>query len=152
MSIVRWQPRSVIRPQAATGLSQEFDRLFDWAFGDDLAPSGWSGPMVPAIDVTEDDNRYVIHADLPGLSKADIEVTYHNGCLTLKGEKKVETTEEKKGRVYHRERFTGKFGRNIQLPEKIDAAKIEASFKDGVLELVLPFTPEAQPRKIQINE
>jgi HSP20 family protein len=157
MNLVRWQPRSVVRTSPFSDLEnmqREVDRLFDWTWGDFGGPRGGS-PMVPAVDVTEEDNRYVVHADLPGLTKDDIEITYQDGCLTLKGEKKVEKKEEKKeknGRVYYRERFEGKFGRNIQLPEKIDADRIEASFKDGVLELVLPFTPEAQPRRIQINK
>ena len=154
MSLVRWQPRTLLRARPGRDVDSfgnEMERLFDWAFSD-VDSGRWNRPMVPAVDVTEEDNRYVVHADLPGLTKDDIEITYQDGCLTLKGEKKIEKKEEKEGRVYYRERFEGKFGRNIQLPEKIDADKIEASFKDGVLELVLPFTPEAQPKRIQINK
>jgi HSP20 family protein len=106
--------------------------------------------MVPALDVVEEQNRYVIRADLPGLTRDDIEITYQDGVLTLKGEKKAHNGNA--GRVYCRERFEGKFGRNVQLPQKIDVEKIEAAFQDGVLELVLPFTPEAQPRKIEIRK
>ena len=152
MTLVRWQPRPLVRGNVFKDpepLHNDMDRLFDWAFGNE--GSNWGRPMVPAMDVAEEDSRYVIHADLPGLTKDDIEITYQDGTLTLKGEKK-ETKENKTGRVYCRERFEGKFGRNIQLPEKVDVDRIEASFKDGVLELILPFTPEAQPKKIEIKK
>ena len=69
----------------------------------------------------------------------------------LTGEKK-EKTESKAGRYFLRERFEGKFGRNLQLPEKVDVESIEATFENGILELVLPFNPEAQPKRIQIKK
>jgi HSP20 family protein len=144
MNVVRWQPRSLFRAPWRESES-ELDRLFDWAFGE-----GTGRAMFPALDITEENNRFVIHADLPGMTKDDIDITYKDGILTLKGEKQ-ENRESKSGRLYCKERFEGKFGRNIQLPEKVDVNKIEASFKDGVLELVLPFTPEAQPKRIEIG-
>ena len=153
MAIVRWQPRSVVRMNPVhpmDSLPTEFDRLWDWAFGAN-ENGGWSRPLVPAMDVTEEENRYVVRAELPGLSKDDIEISYQDGILMLKGERK-QTEETKSGRYFLRERFEGKFGRNLQLPEKVDVDKIEASFENGVLELVLPFSPEAQPRKIQIRK
>ncbi len=145
MNLVRWQPRSAVGEQDV--LRNEVDRLFEWALG--TTDGAWARPMVPAMDVVEEENRYVVHADLPGLSKDDLEITYQDGILTLKGERR---RPEKTGRVYCRERFEGKFGRNLQVPQKIDPDKIEATFKDGVLELVLPFAPEAQPRKIKIGD
>ncbi len=147
MNLVRWQPRSLRRFGDTDDVRSEVDRWFDWALGS-IEPN-WTRPMVPALDISEEENRYVVRADLPGLSKDDIEITYQDGVVTLKGERKgSEKTEN--GRVYCHERFEGKFGRNLQLPQKIDTEKIEASFKDGVLELILPFAPEAQPRRIQI--
>ena len=151
MSIVRWQPASLVRTVPNQDpIHTEFDRLFNWAFGNnDL--TGGSRPLVPAMDVVEEENRYLVRAELPGLTKDDIEITYKDGILILAGEKKLKS-EEKAGRYYLRERFEGKFGRNLQLPEKVDVENIEATFENGVLELVLPFNPDSQPRKIQIRK
>ena len=148
MNLVRWQPTTMVRSRLG-GFDHELDRLFDWAFNS--ADLGCTRPMVPAMDVTEEENRYVVRADLPGLTRDEIEITYQDGVLTIKGEKKQETKSED-GRACCRERFQGKFGRNLQLPEKVDAARIEATMRDGVLEVTLPFNPEGQPRKIQVRE
>jgi HSP20 family protein len=131
-------------------MQSEFDRLWDWAVNGADGARG-TRPLVPAMDVVEEENQYLIRADLPGLSKDDIEITYQGGILTLKGEKKT-NQETKSGRHFLRERFEGKFGRNLQLPEKVDVDRIEAHFENGVLELRLPFTPEAQPKKIEIKK
>ena len=146
MNLVRWQPRT-LAPRGLSGIDQELDRIFDWAFQGD---SGWGRQMMPALDVLEEGDRYIVRADVPGLTKEELDITYQDGVLTLKGERKRETAPEN-GRSFVRERFEGKFGRNLQLPEKVDSSRIEAHLKDGILELVLPFTPEAQPRKIQVN-
>jgi HSP20 family protein len=110
----------------------------------------WTRPITPAIDLLEEESRYVVRADLPGLTKDEVEITYQDGTLTIKGEKKMESKSES-GRTCCHERFEGKFGRSLQLPEKVDPSRIEASMKDGVLEVVLPFSPGAQPRKIQVR-
>jgi len=130
-------------------MDSDMSRLVDWAFG---GGDRWSRPMVPALDVCQEENRYVVRADLPGMRQEDIEITYQDGILTLKGEKRSESEKKEGNRYYVRERFDGKFGRNLQLPEKIDVEKIEATFQDGVLELSLPFSPEAQPRRIEIRK
>lgn len=147
MNLIRWQPRMPVRSRWEE-IDGDLDRLFNLA----LAPAERShvAPMTPAMDVTEEENRYVVRADLPGMSKDDIDITYQDGILTIKGERKGEVRREG-ARNYVRERFEGKFGRNLQLPEKVDSDRVEATMKDGVLELVLPFTPDAQPRKIQVN-
>jgi len=147
MNLQRWQPRTAVRRFNDT--DTDFDRLFDWAFGN--AERGWTRSMFPALDIVEEENRYVVRADLPGMTKEDIEITYQNGLLTLKGEKKRQEEKKDGSRTYVCERFEGKFGRNLQLPEKVDVSRIEANMKDGVLELVLPFSPEAQPRRIDVR-
>jgi HSP20 family protein len=147
MNLVRWQPNALARNRLA-GLDTEMDRLFDWALNS--VDSGWNRSLMPAMDLMEESSRYVIRADLPGMTKDEVEITYQGGVLTIKGERKHESKAES-SRSYCRERFEGKFGRNIQLPEKVDASRITASMKDGVLELILPFAPEAQPKKIQVN-
>lgn len=146
MNLVRWQPR-MLAPRGLNGIDQELERLFDWAIQGD---ANCGRQMMPALDVAEEENRYVVRADVPGLTKDEIDITYQDGVLTLKGERKREALPEN-GRSFLRERFEGKFGRNLRLPQNVDPSRIEARLKDGTLELVLPFTPEAQPRKIQVN-
>jgi HSP20 family protein len=103
-----------------------------------------------ALDVIQDEQRYVVRADLPGLSRDEVEITFQDGVLTIKGEKKQDERPENH-RLHLQERFHGSFTRNLRLPERVDTDKIEATMKDGVLELVLPFVPEVQPRKIVVN-
>jgi HSP20 family protein len=98
----------------------------------------------PRVDVTEADDAIVVHAELPGVEAKDMEVTVADGVLTLKGEKRSEREEEKEGRVY-RERFFGSFERRIPIPETVDLDRVDASLKDGVLEVRLPKrAPEAK--------
>lgn len=153
MSLVRWQPKSVAPFQhvhQTETFENEVDRLFSWAFGRQPGLLVHQG-FAPAMDVVEHDDHYLVRADLPGLTREEIEVTYQDGFLTLKGEKKSET-EEQKGKSWHRERVVGKFHRSVRLGQKVDAEKISGTFKDGVLELKLPLTAEVQPRKIDIKQ
>ena len=105
------------------------------------SPESWVA--VPAIDFVERDNGYEVHADLPGMDEKDIEVKVAGGVLTIKGEKHEEK-EEKKPDFHLRERRSGSFERALRVPEGVDADKIEASFKKGVLAITLPKTAEAQ--------
>jgi len=117
MAIVRWQPRTSVANSNLHEIDRLMDsdmsRLVDWAFG---GGDRWSRPMVPALDVCQEENRYVVRADLPGMRQEDIEITYQDGILTLKGEKRSESEKKEGNRYYVRERFDGKFGRNLQLP------------------------------------
>ncbi len=107
---------------------------------------GW----MPAIDMYETDDRFVIKAELPGMEKSDIDISVTDHQLTLKGERKVE--EESKGENYYlSERSYGRFFRSIPLPSNADANKIEATFKDGVLEINIPKIPESQAKKVEIG-
>ena len=99
--------------------------------------------VLPAVDVAEKDKEYEITAELPGMDESNIEVKLSNGMLTITGEKKEEK-EEKKKDYYLSERRYGSFERSFQLPEGVDADKIEAKFTKGVLKVVLPKTAEAQ--------
>lgn len=98
---------------------------------------------MPAVDVAETDKAYEIKAELPGLDEKNIEVKIANGVLSLKGEKQEEK-EEKEKDYYRRERSFGSFECNFQLPDNIEADKIEATFKNGVLSVTLPKSAEAQ--------
>jgi HSP20 family protein len=98
----------------------------------------------PRCDVTDSDGQILIHAELPGVDKDNIEVSLDRGVLTIRGEKREERNEEKEGQT-HRERFFGSFERRIAVGEDVDPAKIAATIKDGVLEVRLPKTKPAKP-------
>lgn len=102
-----------------------------------LAFADWA----PAVDVSEDDKGYHVHADLPKVAKEDVHVTVENGVLTLTGERRFEQTEKDEAKKYHRvERSYGRFQRSFQVPDDVDTAQVSAVFKDGVLEVTLPKT------------
>lgn len=104
----------------------------------------------PAVDIKEEENRFLITADLPGVDPKDIEITMDEGVLTLKGERQSEVREEKEG--YKRvERVSGAFYRRFSLPDTADAERIEATGKNGVLEITLPKHEKLQPRKIEVK-
>ena len=136
----------------------EMDRLFDSFLGG--APSltslrqGFPGAqvMTPTLDVKENEKEIVVKADLPGMDEKDINLTVHNGVLSLRGEKKSEHTDEREN--YHvMERSYGSFQRSIRLPDTIDEDKAEARFDKGVLTITLPKRPEtvSAQKKIEIK-
>jgi len=147
-------------------LHREIDRLFDdfgmgfrWPFGrspllaaEPLFRRQMTWPKMPAVDIVESENAYEITADLPGMDEKNIEVKVADGVLTMKGEKQEEK-EEKKKDYYLQERSFGSFQRSFELPESVDADKIEASFKKGVLTVKLPKKADAQKpaKKIEIK-
>ena len=104
----------------------------------------------PAVDVYEDKERLVIKAELPGLKQNEIDVSVEADVLTIKGEKKKET-EVKEKNYYHLERAYGSFERRFNLPVNVDASKIKATYKDGILELALPKKEEAKPKQIKVD-
>jgi HSP20 family protein len=128
-------------------LRQNIDRMFDNVLGD------WTGRMnmfdrafMPTVDVRETAKEIRVTAELPGLEQKDIEVSLLNGALWIKGEKHEEH-EEEKGEIYRCERQYGSFQRMVELPAEVDADKIKASFKKGVLNVTLPKTKEAQSNR-----
>lgn len=125
-----------------------FDRWFeDWNLP---AIFGEERSWVPAFDVTENEDNYVFHAELPGMEPKDIDVSLTDGLLTVKGEKKKAS--EDKNRNYHRiERAYGTFERTFRIPDNVETQNLEASYKDGVLKLVLPKGASAKPRKIEVK-
>ncbi len=147
MSLVRYEPWGLLNQ-----LHGEIDRLFDSRvpkYGDDrdqLAASDW----VPAVDIREEENRYVIHADVPGVKAEDIEVNMEDGVLSIKGERQKETKEEREG--YKRvERVRGSFYRRFSMPDTADADGISAKCTDGVLEIVIPKQAKVLPKRIQVQ-
>jgi HSP20 family protein len=139
-------------PSAALRLQQSLDHLFNESFhspegGASSAPSvNW----VPRVDIHEEKERFVVLADVPGVDPKDIDITADNGVLTVRGERRVEKRETENG--YERvERASGAFLRRFKLPEGANTESISAKQTNGVLEVTIPKTPTAQPRKIAIN-
>jgi len=152
-----WRPFESLRREMDR-LFEDFDRDF-WGFPLRRPALGvgplWREPtwgVAPAVDVVEKENAYEVTAELPGLDEKDIEVKLVDGELTIKGEKQEEKEEKEKG-YYVRERHFGAFERHFTLPDGVDADKIEATFKKGVLTVALPKKPEAQKpvKKIEVK-
>jgi HSP20 family protein len=147
MTIVRWEP---LREFGT--LQNEMNRLFNTVF--DAPPAGNGGSTLrrwmPAMDLVEADDHYVLRADLPGMTEDDVKIEFEDGTLTVSGERKAE--HESKGEGYHRvERAFGSFSRSLTLPKGIDAEAVTASFDRGVLEVSIPKPEERKPRRIEIG-
>ena len=147
MAIVRWEP---LREFAS--IQNEMNRLFGTVF--DAPATGGNGNTLrrwmPAMDLVETDDRFVLRADLPGLSESDVNIEVEDNVLTVSGERKAEHETTKEG--YHRvERAFGGFSRSLTLPEGVDAGAVEATFDRGVLEVRIPKPEQRKPRKISIG-
>jgi HSP20 family protein len=143
MSMMRYEPWSLLDQ-----MRREMDRAMDTrtSEGSSVATSDW----VPAVDIKEEKDSFLIVADIPGVDPKDIEVHMENGMLTIKGEKEAEKKEEREG--YKRvERSYGSFYRRFSLPDTADAEKISAKSNHGVLEVRIGKQEEVQPRKISVN-
>jgi len=142
-------------------LRREVDRLFeDFQLGSWRLPFGgglfdgqplWRGEVgkAPAVDIVDTDKAYEITAELPGMDESNIDVKFSDGTLTIKGEKRDDKEEKKKG-YYLSERRYGAFQRSFGVPDGVDADKIEANFKNGVLTVTLPKTSQAQKSEKKI--
>lgn len=150
MTLVRWTPRVPARcapSREMTNLMQNWESMFDESFG--LAAANQCDWM-PALDVREEQDRYRVAVDLPGMSKADIELTYENDVLTVTGERKSQV-EKDEGRLHRSERYYGTFTRALRFPGDVKHQEIDANFKDGVLEITLPKADETRKRKIEVK-
>jgi HSP20 family protein len=138
MSLIRYEPANLLAQ-----FHDEIGRLFDAR----VSPaSEWA----PAVDVKETAKEYVIHADVPGVKPADIDITLEDGVLTIKGARNWESGEEAEN--YKRvERARGTFFRRFVLPDSADSESVSAQNRDGVLEIVIPKQEKVLPRKIKIN-
>jgi HSP20 family protein len=125
-------------------------RFFEDALSDLIQEPASGRPWTPAVDIFETENELVVKADLPEVKLENISIQLEKGILSLKGERKFEHKEDKAG--FHRlERSYGAFARNFSIPETVDAEKVNAAFKDGVLTIQLPKKEMAKPRAIQVN-
>jgi HSP20 family protein len=145
MDLTVWKPfREVSR------LRREMDRLWDDYFGPGRRGLEPLEEWVPAVDISESDDKITVKAEVPGLDAKDIQISLVGDVLTVKGEKKSER-EEKKENYHLVERSYGSFSRSLKLPATVDADKIEATYKQGVLTLECPKKEEVKPKTIDIK-
>jgi HSP20 family protein len=146
MTLTRYEPWT-----AMSRLHRELDQLFGDTFGTPEAASASNVAWIPAVDVHEEKDRFVVRADLPGVEQKDIEITAEDGILTIRGERRGDRREEN-GQGYERiERTYGTFLRRFTLPETAQAEAIKAKHANGVLEVSIPKQPKVEPRKIRID-
>jgi HSP20 family protein len=153
MGIIRYRtPQTVSWPALDrwSGLRDDLNALFELPFWSGSERngqlfSGWS----PALDLYQNNNNVVAVLELPGMRKQDIEISLHDGTLTISGERKIESSADQKQE--RTERYIGKFRRSITLPTRIDADKVNASYRDGILTVTMPKAEEAKPKQIQVN-
>ncbi len=145
MTLVRYEPWRLVNR-----LHQQLDHVFGDTFGSPEASGSSNSDWLPAVDVHEEAERFLVRADVPGVDRKDIDITAENGVLTIRGERKSETRENGKG--YERvERVTGSFVRRFTLPETANTEEIKAKQVNGVLEITIPKQPQVQPRRISID-
>lgn len=135
---------------------QEFENLLDR-----YSKSGGSGRRLdsdmnfadwaPSVDIEEEEGKYVIKADLPGVEKKDIEVKLEGGVLSIRGEKNIEKETGKGSKRHRTERFHGTFARSFTLPDAVKSDQVNATYKDGVLSLTIPKAEEAKAKSIDIK-
>lgn len=153
MNIVKWNRPTLTNWHGFGRLSDlrdEIDRLFESPLTELARTSQLLSGWTPALDVYEDKDNFTVKAELPGIKKEDIEVSLHDGCLSLSGERKSETKHDG-AEVYRTERFFGRFQRTVTLPAAVAVDKVKAAYKDGVLTITLPKTEEAKPRHIDVS-
>lgn len=126
------------------------DRFFEGFFLP-LRSGGESGDLTPRIDIQDQEGAYLVKADLPGLKKEDIDVSLHDGLLTITAEKEDDHKEESEGKLVRRERYYGKYARQIPVGRNINEAEVQASFDDGVLNIKIPKLEQEQTRQISVD-
>lgn len=147
MTLIRWEPVAELNT-----IQSEMNRLFNTFFD---TPTGRGGNgasrrWLPAMDLVETADDYVLRADLPGLGEQEVNVQLEDNVLTISGERKAETQTEHEG--YHRlERAFGGFSRSLTLPNGVDPESIQAHFDRGVLEVTIPKPEQKKPRQVQIK-
>jgi HSP20 family protein len=145
MALVRWQPTELF------DLRNEMNRIFDNFRSDEAASeASHAATWRPSVDIAENKNEFVITADLPGITREDIDVSVTEGRLTLRGERR-QTLDEKSGSVHRAERVWGRFARVFDLPAAVSVDRIAAICRDGVLTITVPKAEEAKPKQIEVK-
>jgi HSP20 family protein len=129
-------------------MREELDRVFESSFGSFFRPLNSLNRWNPAVDVYQDNDQFTVYAELPGLKKEEIEISFNGDTLTIGGERKREGKTEDDFRT---ERFFGKFQRSLTLPVPVNTEKVNATYKDGILKVVLPKAEEAKPKQIPVS-
>ena len=149
MALVRWEP-----VRELTSLQNEMNRLFNTFF--DTPSTGGNGNggslrrWIPAMDLVETDDHFVLKADLPGLDESDVNIEVEDNVLTVSGERNAEHEDNREGYV-RVERAYGSFRRSLTLPDGVDAEAVSASFEKGVLQVSIPKPEQRKPRKVAIQ-
>jgi HSP20 family protein len=150
--LTRWQRPELAWPNFGrlTSLRDEIDRLFESPLAELARSSQLLSGWTPALDIFEDKDNVIVKAELPGMKREEIQVSLHDGSLSISGERKSESKHED-AEVYRAERFVGRFQRTVSLPTPVAADKVKAQYKDGILTVTLPKTEEAKPRQIEVS-
>ncbi len=151
MSLIRYQSPdlSAWTPfNRLSSLQDELNRLFDFSVPsrDTGLFSGWS----PALDLHDEKDAFTVRVELPGMKKEDINISLHDGVLSVSGERKNEL-KTGEGQTFRSERYFGKFQRSVTLPAMVDSKGVKATYKDGILTVELPKAEEAKPRQIEVS-
>jgi HSP20 family protein len=145
MNIVRWDPYRDL-----SSFADRFNRAFGAPIGRERDEEMSLGAWMPPVDISEDQDKIRLTAELPGFREDQVSIQMEGGVLTIRGERKFE--DEKQGRNFHRvERSYGQFLRSFTLPNNVDREKIRATFSDGILDIEIPKSEEARPRQIKIS-
>lgn len=153
MSLIRYQTPDLSAwssPSRWANLRDEIDTMFELPFWSTLGRqtqlfNGWS----PALDLYQNADNVVAMVELPGMRKEDIEISLHDGTLTISGERKTESSDGENAE--RTERVTGKFRRSVTLPARVESDRVSATYKDGILTVTLPKAEEAKPKQIQVK-
>jgi HSP20 family protein len=146
MALIRFEPAREL-----ASLQSEMNQLFSTFFGDTTGPTnGQNRRWIPAMDLVETQDHFVVRADLPGVTEEDISIELEDNVLTISGERKLEEKAEKEG-YFRVERSFGRFARTLTLPDGVDAEAIDAQFDSGVLEVRIPKPEQRKPRKVAIG-
>jgi HSP20 family protein len=148
MALIRWEPTRELQT-----IQQEMNRLFGTFFDTPEGAGAGGGNVrrwIPAMDLVEEGDHFVLRADLPGVSEEDVNIELEDNVLTVSGERKSEHGESREG--YHRvERVAGRFARSLTLPDGVDPESIQARFENGVLTVRIPKPEQRKPRRVAIN-
>jgi HSP20 family protein len=145
MTLIRYEPWNLMNR-----LHREIDSVFGDAFATPAADSQAAVSWAPSVDVREDADRFTVHADLPGVEAKDVQITADNGTLTIRGERRFQKQEGKRG-FERLERVEGSFLRRFTLPDNVRAEEIKARHNNGVLEIVIPKQAAPEPRRINVE-
>jgi HSP20 family protein len=145
MTLIRYEPWQVMGR-----LQRQIDQIFGDSFGSPAANGESSVAWVPTVDIHEEQDKFVVRADLPGVAPADISITAENHVLTLRGQRHFERSENQKG-FERLERVEGSFLRRFTLPNNVQDEQIKARHINGVLEVTIPKVPTPEPRRVSVE-